>query len=127
MKLNKEKITKRAENVRNYLFIMGFIFRNSPLLVIMTILFDMMTELPWMLSNVVLLKYIIDVVEAGTDVYRVFIACGVFAGLVILGNLGNTFFYEVLMPIEKEKLNIQLYEQIYEKGARMVLASYYDP
>ena len=78
MKLNKEKITKRAENVRNYLFIMGFIFRNSPLLVIMTILFDMMTELPWMLSNVVLLKYIIDVIETGTDGYRVFIACGIF-------------------------------------------------
>ncbi len=127
MKLNKEKITKRAENVRNYLFIMGFIIRNSPLLVIMTIIFDMMTELPWMLSNVVLLKYIIDVVEAGTDVYRVFIACGVFAGLVILGNLGNTFFYEVLMPIEKEKLNKKLYEQIYEKAARMDLASYDDP
>ena len=127
MKINKEKLTKRAENVRNYLYIMGFIFRNSPLLVIMTIIFDMMTELPWMLSNVVLLKYIIDVVESGTDVYRVFIACGIFAGLVILGNLGNTFFYEVLMPIEKEKLNKKLYEQIYEKAARMDLASYDDP
>ena len=127
MKMNKEKLAKRAENVRNYLFMLRFIFKNSPLLVIMTILFDAMTELPWVLSNVVLLKYIIDVVSTGTDVYRVFIACGIFAGLVILGNFGNTFFYEVLMPIEKEKLNKKLYEQIYEKAARMDLASYDDP
>ena len=127
MKINKEKLAQRAENVRNYLFMLRFIFKNSPLLVIFTIVFDAMCELPWVLSNVVLLKYIIDVIESGTDVYRVFIACGIFAGLVIVGNLGNTVFYEILMPVQKEKLNKKLYEQIYEKAARMDLASYDDP
>ena len=126
-KINKEKLLQKRENFTNYIFMLKFILKNSPLVIIFTILFDLMTELPWVLSNVVLLKYIIDVIESGTDVYRVFIACGIFAGLVILGNLGNTVFYEVLLPIQKEKLNKKLYEQIYEKASRMDLASYDDP
>ena len=127
MKIDKEKLSQRAENVRNYLFMMKFVFRNSPFLIIFTIVFDLMTELPWVLSNVVLLKYIIDVISSGSDIYRVFIACGLFAGLVIVGNVGNTIFYEILMPVQKEKLHKKLYEQIYEKAARMDLASYDDP
>lgn len=126
-KINKEKIKQSSGNLKNYLFMLGFVMKNSPLLLICTIIFDAMTELPWVLSNVVLLKYIIDVITTGTDVYRVFIACGIFAGLVVVGNLGNTVFYEVLMPVQKEKLHKKLYEQIYDKAARMDLSSYDDP
>ena len=104
-KINKEKLLQKRENFTNYMFMLKFILKNSPLIILFTVLFDAMTELPWVLSNVVLLKYIIDVITSGTDVYRVFIACGIFAGLVILGNLGNTVFYEVLLPVQKEKLN----------------------
>lgn len=104
-----------------------FVMKSAPLLMFCTVLFDAMTELPWVLSNVVLLKYIINVIESGTDIYRVFVSCGLFAILVIVGNLGNTVFYEILMPVQKEKLNKKLYEQIYEKAARMDLSSYDDP
>ena len=127
MKIDKDKIKESFLNLRNYLFMLKFVMKSAPLLMICTVLFDAMTEIPWVLSNVVLLKYIIDVISSGTDVYRVFIACGLFAGLVILGNLGNTIFYEILMPVQKEKLNKKLYEQIYEKAARMDLSSYDDP
>lgn len=127
MKINKEKAAHRTDNIKNYLFMLKFILKNSPMILICTVFFDALTELPWVLSNVVLLKYIIDVIETGTDVYRVFIACGIFAGLVIIGNLGNTVFYEILLPVQKEKLNKKLYEQIYDKAARMDLSSYDDP
>lgn len=126
-KINKEKLIKKRENLSNYLYMLKFVLRNSPMIIIFTVFFDALTEIPWVLSNVVLLKYIIDVIESGTDVYRVFIACGVFAALVILGNLGNTVFYEILLPVQKEKLNKRLYEQIYEKASRMDLSSYDDP
>ena len=127
MKIDKSKIKDSFVNLRNYIFMLKFVMKSAPLLMICTIVFDAMTELPWVLSNVVLLKYIIDVIESGTDVYRIFISCGIFAGLVVLGNLGNTIFYEILMPIQKEKLNKKLYEQIYEKAARMDLSAYDDP
>ena len=127
MKINKDKIKDSFTNLRNYLFMLKFVMKSAPFLMICTVVFDAMTELPWVLSNVVLLKYIIDIVSSGTELYRVFIACGLFAGLVILGNLGNTVFYEILMPVQKEKLNKKLYEQIYEKAARMDLSSYDDP
>lgn len=127
MKINKDKVKESFSNLRNYIFMLKFVMKSSPLLMICTVLFDAMTELPWVLSNVVLLKYIIEVVSSGTELYRVFISCGVFAALVIFGNLGNTLFYEILLPVQKEKLNKKLYEQIYEKAARMDLSSYDDP
>ena len=126
-KINKEKIIQKRENISNYLYMLKFVIRNSPMIIICTVFFDALTELPWVLSNVVILKYIIDVIESGAELYRVFAACGIFAGLVIIGNLGNTVFYEILLPVQKEKLNRKLYEQIYEKASRMDLASYDDP
>lgn len=127
MKINKDKIREGFTNLRNYLFMLKFVMKSAPLLMICTVIFDAMTEIPWVLSNVVLLRYIIEVVESGTELHRIFIACGAFAMLVIVGNLGNTAFYEILLPVQKEKLNKKLYEQIYEKAARMDLSSYDDP
>lgn len=113
--------------MKNYLFMLKFIMKNAPFLLIFIVFFDAMTQLPWVLSNVVLLKYIIDVVTSGTGLYRVFVVCVAFAALVIVGNFGNTIFYEVVLPVQKEKLNKKLYEQIYDKAARMDLSSYDDP
>ncbi len=127
MKINKTKIKESFVNLRNYLFMLKFVMKSAPMLMICTVFFDAMTELPWVLSNVVLLKYIIDVVSSGTELHRVFISCGAFAALVIVGNFMNTVFYEILLPVQKEKLNKKLYEQIYEKAARMDLSSYDDP
>ena len=92
MKINKAKIKESFVNLRNYLFMLKFVMKSAPMLMICTIIFDAMTELPWVLSNVVLLKYIIDVVASGTELNRIFIACGAFAALVIVGNFMNTVF-----------------------------------
>lgn len=126
-KNGKEKVKSGSGNIRNYFYMLGFIMKNAPFLLFCSVFFDAMTELPWVLSNVVLLKYIIDVVAAGTELQRVFIACAAFAALVIVGNFGNTVFYEVVLPVQKEKLNKKLYERIYEKAAKMDLSSYDDP
>ncbi|MBR5234172.1 MAG: hypothetical protein IKW03_08180, partial [Clostridia bacterium] len=67
MKIDKSKIKDSFVNLRNYIFMLKFVMKSAPLLMICTIVFDAMTELPWVLSNVVLLKYIIDVIESGTD------------------------------------------------------------
>ena len=57
-KKNKEK--EKAHSIRNYIFMLRFITKNSPFLLVTYILADVLTNLPWLLSNVVLLKYIID-------------------------------------------------------------------
>ena len=83
-----KKTKKRREGsgtFRNNLYMLGFIAKNSPGLLFGYIFFDVLTNVPWILSNVVLLKYIIDVVTSGVDFYRAGIACGIFAAIVIIG------------------------------------------
>ncbi len=112
---------------RNNLYMLGFIAKNAPGLIFLYIFFNVLSDVPWILSNVVLLKYIIDVVTSGVDFYRVGIACGVFAAIVVIGTIGNTVFYEICLPKQREKLNYKLYSQIYNKAAKMDFESYDNP
>lgn len=126
---NKATTTAKenAHSFRNYLFMLKFVMKNSPMLMISLLVFDVLSTLPWILSNVVLLKYIIDVVTQGTGLYRIAVACIIFAAVVVIGNLGNTIFYEIYRPKQMEKLHYKLYSQIYEKAAKMDFQSYDNP
>lgn len=123
----KNKTNEKANSFKNYLFMLKFVLKNSPGLLFSLMLFDVLSNLPWILSNVVLLKYIIDVVTSGVALYRIAVACIAFAVVVVLGNLGSTLFYEVYRPKQVEKLNYKLYSMIYEKAAKMDFQAYDDP
>ena len=125
--MKKNKKDEKAHSFKNYLFMLKFVMKNSPGLLFSLMFFDVLSNLPWILSNVVLLKYIIDVVTSGVDLYRIAVACIIFAVVVVLGNLGNTLFYEVYRPQQAEKLYYKLYSMIYEKAAKMDFQAYDDP
>lgn len=122
-KKNKEK----SHTVRNNLFMLGFIAKNAPSLLFFYIFFDILSNVPWILSNVVLLKYIIDVVTSGVDLYRAGVACGIFAAVIVIGNIGSTIFYEIFLPKQRERLHYKLYTAIYEKAAKMDYQAYDNP
>ncbi len=127
---NNTKTKKRGEKshtLKNNFFMLGFIARNAPGLLFGYIFFDVLTNVPWILSNVVLLKYIIDVVTSGVELYRAGIACAVFAGIVIIGTIGSTVFYEIFLPKQRERLHYKLYSAIYEKAAKMDFEAYDNP
>lgn len=123
----KNNTKEKAHSIKNYLFMLGFVVKNAPLLLFALLFFDVLSNLPWLLSNVVLLKYIIDVVEQGVDLYRIAVACISFAVVVVIGNLGNTLFYEIYRPQMAEKLHYKLYSMIYEKAANMDFEAYDNP
>ena len=104
-----------------------FIFKHTPFMVCGYLFFDVLSTLPWTLSNVVLLKYILDVVEEGSDYYRVGIALALFVVFVVLTNLLSTLFYEISMPKQKQKLYFAVYKTIYEKAAKMDYEAYDNP
>lgn len=64
---NKEK----SKSLKNYIYMLKFISKHTPFMVFGYLFFDVLSNLPWTLSNVVLLRYIIDVATEGKDYYRV--------------------------------------------------------
>ena len=126
-KRTKNKQTEKSHAIKNNLFMLGFVAKNAPGMLFFYIFFDILTNVPWILSNVVLLKYIIDVVTSGVDYYRIAVACAAFAALVIVGTIGSTVFYEVFRPKQKERLHFKLYSQIYKKAAEMDFEAYDNP
>ena len=127
--MNK-KAKKKGENAntfKNNLYMIGFIAKNAPALLFFYIFFDVLSNVPWILSDIVLLKYIIDVVTSGVDLYRAGVACIIFALIIVIGTIGSTVFYEIFLPKQRERLHYKLYSQIYEKAAKMDYESYDNP
>ncbi len=118
---------KKVNSLKSYAYMLKFIFKHTPFMVFGYLFFDVLANLPWTLSNVVLLKYIIDVLQDGKDFYRVAVALGAFVVFVVVTNLCTTLFYEVSMPKQKEKLYFAIYKTIYEKAAKMDYEAYDNP
>ena len=121
------KNKENANTFKNNVYMLKFIFRHTPFMVVGYLFFDVLANLPWTLSNVVLLKYIIDVVTEGRDYYRVAIALVCFVVFVIITNLFTTLFYEISLPKQKQKLYFAVYKTIYEKAAKMDYEAYDNP
>ncbi len=124
---NKSKTKEKSNSVRNYFYMLGFISKNSPLILVVYCLCDILAELPSVLSNVILLKYIIDIVQEGTGYYRIAYALVFFIVVVLTGNFFNTYVYEIFYPKHLEKLYKRMYSQIYDKAAKMDFEAYDNP
>ena len=124
MKNNKKE---KSNTIKNNIYMLKFIFKHTPFMACGYLFFDVLANLPWTLSNVVLLKYIIDVAAEGRDYYRVAVALGLFVVFVVITNLFTTLFYEISMPKQKEKLYFAVYKTIYEKAAKMDYEAYDNP
>ena len=123
----KNNNKKSAFSLKNHIYMMKFLCKHTPFMVFGYTFFDVMANLPWALSNVVLLKYIIDVAAEGRDYYRVAIALACFVVFVVVTNLLTTLFYEISLPKQKEKLYFAIYKTIYEKAAKMDYEAYDNP
>ncbi len=123
--MNKKK--GKTNSLKNYAYMLKFICKHTPFMVFGYLFFDVLANLPWTLSNVVLLKYIIDVATEGKDFYRVAVALGLFVTFVVITNLCTTLFYEISMPKQKQKLYFAIYKTIYEKAAKMDYEAYDNP
>ena len=123
--MNNKK--EKTNTIKNNIYMLKFIFKHTPFMVFGYLFFDVLANLPWTLSNVVLLKYIIDVATEGRDYYRIAVALAFFVVFVVITNLFTTLFYEVSMPKQKEKLYFAVYKTIYEKAAKMDYEAYDNP
>ena len=120
---DKEKVN----TFKNHIFMLKFIIKHTPFMAFGYLFSDILSNLPWTLSNVVLLKYIIDVASEGKGFERILYVLIAFAVFVVVTNLFATLFYEVSMPKQKQKLYFAIYKTIYEKAAKMDYEAYDNP
>lgn len=123
----KTKVKENSNALKNYIYMLKFIGRHTPFMLFGYIFFDVLANLPWTLSNVVLLKYIIDVVTEGVKYERILYVLIFFVVFVVVTNLCTTLFYELSLPKQKEKLYFAIYKTIYEKAAKMDYEAYDNP
>lgn len=123
----KNKAKESSNALKNYIYMLKFIGKHTPYMLFGYLFYDVLSNLPWTLSNVVLLKYIIDVVTQGTGYERIIYVLAAFVAFVVITNLCTTVFYEMSLLKQKEKLYFSIYKTIYEKAAKMDYEAYDNP
>ena len=86
-----------------------------------------LTTLPTRLISVIGLKYIIDVVEEGENLEKIFYAVLLIAATLIGSKVFAWIFQEFFWNMAKEKVYYGLNKMLYEKAKQLDLEAYDDP
>ncbi len=125
--MTKTKDKTNHSTFSNIFYFVGLLFRISPTLVIGEFIMGILTTLPTRLISVVGLKYIIDVVEEGTDLNRIFYAVVLIALILVGSKVFAWIFQEFFWNMAKEKVYYGLNKILYEKAKQIDLEAYDDP
>ena len=124
----KETKGKNAHSMfSNIFFFVKLLFEISPGLVIGEFVWGIMMHVPPRLISVIGVKYIIDTVESGENLERIFIAVGIIALIIILSNVFTWVFREFFWNMEKERVYYGLNKKLYKKARQLDEESYDNP
>ena len=125
--MTKTKDKTNHSTFSNIFYFIGLLFRISPTLVIGEFIMGILTTLPTRLISVVGLKYIIDVVEEGTNLNRIFYAVALIALILVGSKVFAWIFQEFFWNMAKEKVYYGLNKILYEKAKQIDLEAYDNP
>lgn len=123
----KERIGKALLTVSNILYILRLMFRISPLLVIGEIFEHIMSVMPSRIISVIGLKFVIDEVTAGADPVKILVGVAAMIGVLVLGEISTSLFFELFVHREREKIDIGIQSLFYKKAAELDMKKYDDP
>ncbi len=108
-------------------YFVRLMFRISPLFVILEMIWGVIMRLPGRLISVLGIKYVIDIVESGKDLSRIWIAVGAIAAVLACSHLISWIYREFYWNIAREKLGMGLSRILYEKARELDLQEYDSP
>ena len=124
----KEKRLKNQHSMfSNIFFFVKLLFEISPGLVIGEFVWGILMHVPPRLISVIGIKYIIDTVESGKNLERIFVAVGIIAAVVILSNAFTLVFREFFWNMERERVYYGLNKKLYAKARQLDEESYDNP
>lgn len=125
--MKKQKEKNNHSMFSNILFFVKLLFEVSPGLVIGEFIWGILMIVPSRLISVIGAKYIIDTVELGENLEKIFIAVGIIAAVIILSNAFTWFFREFFWNTEKEKVYFGLNKKLYDKARQLDQENYDNP
>lgn len=127
--MNKLKKQAKATHgtISNVFYMLKLMFKVSPMLVIGEILQHIFSILPGRLVSVIGLKFVIDEVANGGDSKKIIIGIVLMVGVLVLGEVGTSVFFEFFAHREREKLDLGIQSLFYKKASQLDLARYDDP
>ena len=125
--MTKTKDKQNHSTFSNIFYFVGLLFKISPTLVIGEFIMGILTTLPTRLISVIGLKYIIDVVEEGENLEKIFYAVMLIAAVLIGSKVFAWIFQEFFWNMAKEKVYYGLNKILYEKAKQLDLEAYDNP
>lgn len=125
-----KKHTKRKteySTFSNVFYILGVMFKISPMLVIGEIIMHLLCTLPGRLVSVIGLKFVIDEVSGGGSPEKIILGISLILGVLIFGDVTNALFFELFVHRQREKLDLGLQSLLYKKAASLDLSKYDNP
>lgn len=122
---NKAKATHST--IANIFYMLKTMFKVSPVLVIGEILQHIFSTLPGRLVSVIGLKFVIDEVQNGGDSKKILLGIVLMVGVLVLGEVSTSVFFELFVHREREKLDYGIQTMFYKKAAELDLQRYDDP
>lgn len=111
----------------NVFYMLGVMFKISPMLVIGEIIMHILCTLPGRLVSVIGLKFVIDEVSTGGDPGKIVLGISLILGVLIFGDITNALFFELFVHRQRERLDLGIQSLLYKKAASLDLAKYDNP
>ncbi len=125
--MKAKKIKNEHSMFSNIFFFVKLLFEISPGLVIGEFIWGIFMIVPSRLISVIGIKYIVDTVESGENLERIFVAVGIIALVIILSNAFTWVFREFFWNMEKERVYYGLNKKLYAKARQLDEESYDNP
>ena len=126
---NKEH--EKKQSVRsifsNVVYFIRLMFSLSPVLVVTDLIRGVVAQLPPKLISVLGMKRVIDIVESGEHLERIWSAVAVIAVVLVLSHVLEALYLEFYWRMANEKLTMNLSKKLYEKARSLDLSQYDDP
>ena len=126
MKKNNKRKTEHG-TFSNVFYMLGVMFKVSPMLVIGEIIMHILCTLPGRLVSVIGLKFVIDEVSGDGDPKKIILGISLILGILIFGDITNALFFELFVHRQREKLDLGMQSLLYKKAASLDLAKYDNP
>lgn len=126
MKKENKRKTEHS-TFSNVFYMLGVMFKISPMLVIGEIVMHILCTLPGRLVPVIGLKFVIDEVSGGGDPKNIILGISLILGVLIFGDITNALFFELFVHRQRERLDLGIQSLLYKKAASLDLSKYDNP